>query len=142
MEAKSSIIDVRIIETEGVKFTYREIDLGVLYSFTPMSTTCEVVETLAGVYEELEEVWYNYDIMIDYSPEEVKGTISRDLGKVIALVLDELKEGKQLGETITAIHFFIRFDVEQVLDILRRVQSVTRVFDGYGYCYLMQLRDE
>ncbi|MEM4596846.1 MAG: hypothetical protein QXG54_06100, partial [Desulfurococcaceae archaeon] len=45
-----------VVDTEGVKFTYREIDLGVLYSFTPMSTTCEVVETLAGVYEELEEV--------------------------------------------------------------------------------------
>lgn len=139
-----NIVNTHVIDTEGVKFTYREITLEVLYSFTPMTTTCEVFEALASVFEELEQIWYRYDIMVDYAPDEVivDGGVNRELGKALSIIIDELKDGKQLSEVIPTIKFFIDFDVDEALYVLRKIQSVTRLFDGYGYCYLIQLREE
>lgn len=139
-----NIVNTYVVDTEGVHFTYREIDLGVLYSFTPSATTCDIFKALAGVFEDLEQIWFESDLIIDYSPDDVyvEGRINIKLAKAIALVIDELKEGKQLSETITTIRFFVGFDVDEALNVLRKIQSVTRLFDGYGYCYLIQLRED
>ncbi|MEM4959509.1 MAG: hypothetical protein QXX12_06540 [Nanopusillaceae archaeon] len=139
-----NIVNTYVVDTEGVHFTYREIDLGVLYSFTPSATTCDIFKAFADVFEDLEQIWFESDLVIDYSPDYVyvEGGINTKLAKAIAIVLDELKEGKQLSDTITTIRFFIEFDVDEAYQVLKSIKNVTRLFDGYGYCYMIQLREE
>ncbi|MEM1528490.1 MAG: hypothetical protein QXS62_07280 [Sulfolobales archaeon] len=135
---------VEKVERDNVRFIYVGVDLSGLYGFNPTVTACDIYETLTDVYEEFEEVWSDVDIIIDYSPDYldiVDGEITVGEGKALVLAIEEVRSGKTLSDALSAIKFLKEHDIDKIGKLVEKLRYVKRLYDGYGYCYLIKLRE-
>ncbi|MEM1703840.1 MAG: hypothetical protein QXQ31_07275 [Zestosphaera sp.] len=140
-------LSLKVVEKvvrDDVRFVFVGVDLSGLYSFNPTVTACNIYEKLTDVYKEFDDVWWDVDIVIDYAPgylDVVYGELTLSEGKALVLAIEEVRGGKTLRDALSAIKFLKEHDIDEIGKLVEKVRYVKRLYNGYGYCYLIKLRE-
>lgn len=133
------------VELADVRFEVISIDLTDLYELMPRGTACWILKSLGSVYADVSGYIENADVVIEVTPVGVSTTgVDERSAEVLALVLEYLEnvDTDTAEELVDEARRHHEFNEELVKRLVRKLDRVLKLYDGYGACYAVWLKPD